>query len=135
MLRKGIPFLAQVTVVSRRNSVLETEAVQTETVFCATLKQMSRIYRLRIDLFENAVKNRIHIAKVPVQIKRIFQSGTIQENLDARIRDDALAKIRFSLPCAHGVFLHPFVSIFARGARFDQIQQELAGEYQAACGV
>src|SRR4029077_16741450 len=90
---KGYSFLTHAAAVSRRCGVIDAGAVQMETSFCTALIQRRRILHLLCGLFENSGKYRIHIAQVPVQVKRLFESSPVQKNFDSRIGDDALAKI------------------------------------------
>lgn len=82
------------------------------------------------NLFEDAVENRVNGMQLTIQIERIFEGVSVQKNFDARISEDALPEAGLGFPSRHGMFLHPFVSVFARGARFDKVLQKLAGKDQ-----
>src|SRR5665213_1131815 len=66
--------------------------------------------------YEHSCEDGVYVAQVALQVESIFQSVAIQENFDAGIGYYALAEVCFRLPRGHGVFLHPFVGVFARGA-------------------
>ncbi len=79
-----------------------------------------------LNLTKHARENRIHIAKLPLQIKSMRQPLRIKILCDPRIACHALPKIRIRLPRRHRVFLHRFVPVVARHTFFHQVLQQLS---------
>src|SRR6266849_9037891 len=68
---------------------------------------------LRFFPAEDALKNLIHIAQLPVEIKGMSEFLGRQARGDVLVFLNQLAKVQPLLPGAHGMFLHDAVSIFA----------------------
>src|SRR5580704_11730285 len=80
---------------------------------------------------ENAIEDRIDVAKLAIQIERVRQRGRVEILRNARVSGDSIAEARVALECRHRVFLHGFVGLIARHSLFDDILQELTGVDEA----
>ena len=80
---------------------------------------------------ENAIEDRIDVAKLAIQIERVRQRGRVEILRNARVSGDSIAEARVAFECRHRVFLHGFVRLIARHSLFDDILQELTGVDEA----
>src|SRR5579863_6423307 len=86
-------------------------------------------------LTKHALEYRVDVAELARVVERLRELFRTEQRGDGGIAGDFIAEDDILFPRAHGVRLHEAVGVFAEHAGLDEIDQELAGEDEAAGGL